>query len=151
MTNKWIRQYKRIMLKCWFQKAKSRLFACILGECWSGTKAASRYNQYGSSEECIDLRQQPCDEGSVGECAGEQHSNYVYRIVISQGELSEQGPNAPGGWGRGGGGGMGGGRGGGVLQISRDGDDRTQNWGFFLGLKFFDSWIFFVCVFLELI
>lgn len=57
-----------------------------VGECWSGTKAASRYNRYGTSQQCIDLRQQPCDEGSVGECAGEQHSNYVYRIVVSQGE-----------------------------------------------------------------
>ena len=40
---------------------------------------------YGASEQCIDTLQQQCRVNSVGECAGDQNSNYVYRIIISQG------------------------------------------------------------------
>lgn len=56
------------------------------GECWSGVNAANTYNAYGASETCMNLFQQPCDANSVGECAGDQNSNYVYRIVITQGK-----------------------------------------------------------------
>jgi len=42
---------------------------------------------YGASEQCIDTLQQQCGANSAGECAGDQNSNYVYRIVISQGWL----------------------------------------------------------------
>lgn len=66
--------------------SKTFLYSCT-GECWSGKNAANSYNAYGASEQCINTRQQPCDVSSVGECAGDQNSNYVYRIVISQGKL----------------------------------------------------------------
>lgn len=50
-------------------------------------KAGDTYSMYGATEQCIDTHQQPCDINSVGECVGDQNSNYVYRIIISQGLL----------------------------------------------------------------
>ena len=58
------------------------------GECWSGQDAANTYNAYGASKTCMNLLQQTCDANSVGECAGDQNSNYVYRIVIFKGKPS---------------------------------------------------------------
>ena len=57
----------------------------FVGECFSGIKAGDTYSMYGASEQCIDTRQQQCGVNSVGECAGDQNSNYVYRIILSQG------------------------------------------------------------------
>lgn len=48
-------------------------------------KAGDTYSLYGSAEQCFDTHQQPCGINTVGECAGDQNCNYVYRIIISQG------------------------------------------------------------------
>lgn len=64
----------------------------LFGECWSGVKAGDTYNMYGTAEECLDTNQQQCGVQSVRECSGDQNSNFVYRIIISQGAQVEPSP-----------------------------------------------------------
>ena len=52
--------------------------------------AADTYNDFGPSEQCLNTLQQPCDANSVGDCAGDQSSNYVYRIILTEGQSNEQ-------------------------------------------------------------
>lgn len=61
-------------------------FVFHIGECWSGTTAAKTYNKYGLSQRCIRSDFKQCEISGAEECAGEQSSNYIYRIVKPQGE-----------------------------------------------------------------
>lgn len=83
-----IQSFNCITLPCPVPDVTNTNMCLCIGECWSGKTAEVRYNIYGAAEQCIDTHQQPCAVNSVGECAGDQNSNYVYRIVISPGLLN---------------------------------------------------------------
>ena len=51
------------------------------GECWSGSKAESRYNMYGSSKKCFEGFNNQCDRNSEYECMGKQFANYIYELT----------------------------------------------------------------------
>lgn len=85
--NLWlIRIFQVYYILCHVNVSNGNLCWCV-GECLSGIKAGDTYSMYGASEQCIDTHQQQCGVSSVGECAGDQNSSYVYRIIISQGWL----------------------------------------------------------------
>lgn len=50
-------------------------------ECWTGLKAAARFDIYGKSKDCKDGRFLKCDDKDKGECVGGGHANYIYRII----------------------------------------------------------------------
>ncbi|XP_029197973.2 uncharacterized protein LOC114963020 isoform X2 [Acropora millepora] len=82
--NEWLSQF---LCRCAEEvsKTKYEIFGIHnYGECWSGTTAPKTYNKYGPSKRCIRSDFKQCEISGAKECAGEQSSNYVYRIVKPQ-------------------------------------------------------------------
>lgn len=82
--DKWEDYLKQLACKCARRtddRGYSHFGLQFYAECWTGLKAAERFDIYGKSKDCIGGRYLKCDDRDEGVCVGGGLLNYIYRVI----------------------------------------------------------------------